>query len=235
MTFYVYLHIQADALVPFYIGKGERKRAFDFRYRSKFWKAVVNKHGVEVLILDEGLTEDEAHALERVYIRRLGRRDIGTGTLVNFTEGGEGTSGMVHTEETKRKIGQSNKGKVITPEHRARISVARKGKSLSSEHRAAISRNCNRNRDYANPVTRTKIKEALTGKSKSDAHRSRISEVAKNRAPMPSETRRKIAISNTGRLHTEETKAKIGAAHKGKIVSVETRAKLSAAALARKR
>jgi hypothetical protein len=40
----------------------------------------------------------------------FGRKDLGTGILHNRTDGGDGSSGWVPSEETKRKISEAHKG-----------------------------------------------------------------------------------------------------------------------------
>jgi hypothetical protein len=65
----------------------------------------------------------------------FGRKDLGTGILYNRTDGGDGASGNIHTEETKRKLSEIRKGKVPpnkgiphTNETKRKIGVANTGK-----------------------------------------------------------------------------------------------------------
>jgi hypothetical protein len=46
----------------------------------------------------EGLTQEEAFAIEIDFIRTFGRIKFGTGILANISEGGEGHLGLVHSE-----------------------------------------------------------------------------------------------------------------------------------------
>lgn len=128
--YYVYAYISHS--LPYYIGKGQKNRAY------------VNKHCVPVpkdkfriVFLETNLTEIGALALERRYIRWYGRRDNNTGILLNRTDGGEGVSkghipynkGKPWSEETKRKISESKRGTTISlrsPEHCKKISEHRK-------------------------------------------------------------------------------------------------------------
>jgi len=57
----------------------------------------------------------------------LGRKDLGTGILRNRTDGGEGASGAVQSEEKKRKCSVAKSGKTHTEEHRRKNSVAHSG------------------------------------------------------------------------------------------------------------
>lgn len=100
----VYRHIRLDKNEPFYIGIGDvEARAYNKVSRSKLWKNIA-KVGYEVEILFEGLTWEEACEKEKEFILLYGRRDLGTGTLVNLTDGGEGTFGYRHTEKVKEKL-----------------------------------------------------------------------------------------------------------------------------------
>ena len=59
----------------------------------------------------------------------LGRKDLGTGILRNRTDGGEGASGAVQSEEKKRKCSVAKSGKTHTEEHRRKNSVAHSGEN----------------------------------------------------------------------------------------------------------
>lgn len=72
--------------------------------------AAITKYGKENFFYQEiDNTNDEQKALhlEKYWISQL--KDSGY-TLYNVTDGGEGTSGRKHTEETKYKIGFSQQG-----------------------------------------------------------------------------------------------------------------------------
>jgi len=86
--FYVYLHKKKTTGEVFYVGKGKKKRAWDFVQRSQFWKHVYEKHGVEVVIYENNLQEWYAYELEKDLIALYGRLSDGKGCLVNLTDGG---------------------------------------------------------------------------------------------------------------------------------------------------
>lgn len=56
------------------------------------------------------LTEDEAYIIEVEEIARIGRKDLGKGPLVNWSDGGEGPSGMRHSQEARTKISMAVRG-----------------------------------------------------------------------------------------------------------------------------
>lgn len=112
---YVYRHIREDKNEPFYIGIGrtkDYKRAYQEGkdYRGKFWLMVANKTLWYVEILFDGLTRLEAAEKEIEFIKLYGRRDLGLGSLVNLTNGGDGIWNVVRSEETRQKIRESKIG-----------------------------------------------------------------------------------------------------------------------------
>jgi hypothetical protein len=110
----------ANKIKVFYVGKGSGDRAWKKEGRNEFWKKVVNKHGYDVEIHSNHLQEWYAFELERDLIAYYGRRQLGLGTLVNLSDGGEGTGGWVPSQEFidfRRKIMQRedapNKDKTV--------------------------------------------------------------------------------------------------------------------------
>ena len=102
---YLYRHIRSDKQEVFYIGIGSDEnyeRAYNKINRTNYWKNIANL-GYEVEIMLDNLTWEEACEKEKEFIRLYGRKDLNEGTLVNMTDGGEGTLGYNHTEETKEK------------------------------------------------------------------------------------------------------------------------------------
>jgi Ni/Co efflux regulator RcnB len=150
--FYVYLFLRGEDSIhgpkysPYYVGKGRGPRAF-----AKDGRTVpAPKDRNYIVFVQEGLTEEEAFSLEIYCIRMYGRIDIGTGILRNRTDGGEGTSGLVLSKETRKRMSKQRKGKypkghhpltgrIISMETRRKMSESRKGKSHAPEVRRKMS------------------------------------------------------------------------------------------------
>lgn len=134
----IYRHLKPCGEV-FYIGIGNSlKRAYNKSSRSNFWKKVVKKYGYEVQILTTGLTREEACEIEILLISYYGRIDLGLGTLVNLTDGGDkGTVGRVMSEEQKNNqrliTSRTFKGVPKSEEFKRKLSIARLGVKKSQE------------------------------------------------------------------------------------------------------
>jgi len=96
--FYVYAYIRKSNNTPYYIGKGNGTRAWG---KHHFKIPLSNS---QIVILESGLTEIGALALERRMIQWYGRKDNYTGILSNRTDGGEGSVGLIMSEEAKKKL-----------------------------------------------------------------------------------------------------------------------------------
>lgn len=143
--FYTYSHQKIDDGKIFYIGKGKGNRAFSENRRNKYWKSIVANHGFLAEILAVWKTEQEALDHEKLLI--LCFKDMGY-KLANLTDGGEGSSGLKQSEETKAKRSaalkvrqkpieemmnawKANTGRKPTQATRLKISLAKKGKPSS--------------------------------------------------------------------------------------------------------
>jgi hypothetical protein len=140
-NFYVYGHFTKNSNELFYIGKGKGERAHELiNGRSIWWNNIVNKHGVEIKILYNNLTESESLLLETQLIKQYGRRDLGTGCLVNMTDGGEGSSGRITSIESRNKMSLAKTGKTLSIEHKKKLSDAHKNVSDEAKRKMSDSK-----------------------------------------------------------------------------------------------
>ncbi len=206
-TYYVYAYIRPDG-TPYYIGKGHGNRAYE-----KHKHIPVPKDKSRIVKLHENMSEKEAFAKEIELIKHYGRKNNGTGILLNSTDGGEGTSGRIQTAETRQKISEALTGekhpmygKKLSDETLQKMSEAKTGKKHSAE-------------------TRRKLREANTGEKNPFFGKKHSAE-----------TLQKMSEAKTGKTASPETRKKMREAHTGKknamygkTVSPETRRKLSEA------
>lgn len=202
MDFYVYCLFRPSG-EPFYIGKGSRKRIADHFKKCRhdgshkaniIAAAKVIGTDIPVVKLATGLSEVEAFEIEKAFIRALGREPHGP--LTNKTDGGEGPSGRVFSEATRRQMSETKlgrpsprKGVVLSESTREKLRVSHlgqpspnKGRKMSDEQKA-------------------KIRAAHLGKSLSPDHRQKITNALKENPP------------NKGRVFSEEWKSNMSAAH----------------------
>lgn len=103
MVYYTYSYLREDK-TPYYVGKGKNNRA----YRKHKHITIPPKN--RIIFLKINLTEEEAFKHEKYMINILGRKDLGTGILLNRTDGGEGTSGFEPWNKGKADVysGENN-------------------------------------------------------------------------------------------------------------------------------
>ena len=161
--YFIYRHIRLDKNEVFYIGVGTMytdkrapnanpyRRAYLKAIRNPFWKNIVAKTKYDVDIIFESNSYEIIEEKEREFIKLYGRRELGTGTLCNMTDGGKGQKNVhlrQHSEETKKKMSESAKGRVFSEEHKEKLSKAKlknpsrfwKGKKFSEEHKENLSK-----------------------------------------------------------------------------------------------
>ena len=209
MRYYVYMYLDTDN-VPFYVGKGKNDR-YQIRphlystYPNRFLVYKIRKVGVaniKIHFLHKNLTEEEAFYWESYWIKYIGRRDKKEGTLCNLTNGGEGNSGRIQSNETRQKISNAAKGEK-NPMYGK--SGYWKDKKMSNEHKQKM---CNAKKGEKNPMyrkspskeTRQKASNAMKGE-KNPMYGKFHSDVAKQ----------KISKSAQGRKHSNKTKQEISA------------------------
>lgn len=133
MDFYIYIYRDPSRdNEPIYVGKGHGKRAWRHltrKARHPFVQRLqfMSRNGIipDIQIID-AIDEEHAFFLEECCISIFGRKDLGTGSLLNLTDGGEGTANP--SSVTRGKIGAANKGRKRTEEQIKVNSEYRKGK-----------------------------------------------------------------------------------------------------------
>lgn len=198
MTFYAYIHARPEETggSVFYVGKGRGNRYASFRNRNQKHSEIVTSVGAHNVLIGrlDCSSETIAFGLERGLIKCLRRNKV---ILANQTSGGQGASGFVKSEETRKKLSVAHKGRKGRPqteEIRKKISETLSGAKRDAEFSRKIGERT-KGRIVSND-TRAKISASNTGKvrSKSAIEASRV--------------------KNTGSCRTAETKAKMSEARR---------------------
>ena len=186
--FYVYQYLREDG-TPYYIGKGKNKRAY---VNNRTIKKPTDSNRIE--IIKDQLTEQDAFDLEVELVALYGRKNNGTGVLRNLTDGGEGASGRIDSDETIQKRVKKSTGKKRTTAQRLRMSEAQIGRpprQYTDEQKAEISK---------------KISAVHKGKPKSEEHKKKLSYFFTGRS---NGTRTEETKAKMRKPKSEETKAKM--------------------------
>ena len=188
-----------------YIGqttKSFEKRIRQHTVRSKNGSHLVihraiRKYGFECfdwIILQKCYSETHLNLAEKAYIQLY---KLQGKKLYNSTDGGEGSTGYRHSEESRIKISKSGIGRKFSEDTRRKISASNKGRKLSDEQKK-------------------KMSDAIKGEKHPWWGKK-----------LPEKTKDKISKSNTGKTRTEESKNKMREKATGVIRSEETKRKMS--------
>ena len=130
-----------------YVGQTKstlRKRLSGHRSEDKHnphknsWMGI-HKKNVRIVLIEENIpTLQEANAREIYWIAYY-RDLLGKRTLLNQTDGGDGTTGRRKTEIEKKNLSERNKGKILTDEHKQKISESEKG-CICNEYTKEVNR-----------------------------------------------------------------------------------------------
>lgn len=208
--FYVYAHRKADTGEVFYIGKGCNRRAWSRKDRSLYWHNTAKKHGLDVQIVQDGLTEQAAFDLEFQLIAM--HRAAGL-PIVNLTNGGEGVKGLKRapeTAETRAKKRASALGRRMSPDAIAKTAAFHTGRKRSPETIAKMSaalkgKNVGR---VKSPEERAKLAAAATGKRHTDETRAILSAKHMGKKCPARTPEHRAAISQAKKKFWEEWRAK---------------------------
>lgn len=129
---------------PIYVGKGHNKRAWVHLYSKQKHPFIqrlqyMKKNDINPVIgLYSDLDEELSLLLEQELISKFGRKDLGKGTLLNLTDGGE--LGANKSVETREKMSKNNLGKILSFKTRTKMSESKKGHHVSNETKLKISK-----------------------------------------------------------------------------------------------
>lgn len=110
---YVYILYRADGVTPFYVGKGRGNRWLQHemspkRGRSYKDNIIAKMKAAEIVVpkkkIAEGLSDEEAYALEAETIAKIGRIFEG-GPLTNRAAGGQGSTSPL--PETRKRLAEA--------------------------------------------------------------------------------------------------------------------------------
>lgn len=119
--YYVYERFRLDNMTCFYVGKGKGRR-YKQKRRNKHHDRIANKYGYITKIYKDNLSEEEAFNVEQERIRYyvfelgygidiIGYQNNSGMYLTNSTFGGEGSSGVPHTQQWKEQHSKTMSGK----------------------------------------------------------------------------------------------------------------------------
>lgn len=198
MSFYTYGHYTESGRL-FYIGKGKGARAYCKTSRNKYWHNVVKKHGLKVEIFSRWESEKEALSHEMFLIKCF-RDDLNV-VLCNMTDGGEGSSGHVMSEEAKSKISELSLARWQDPAFRAKMDQRPVG-SFTEKKRISSLENAKLARATLVGEKKLEVQKTLSVKSKEmwsdDGFRSSMSE--KHRTLWDEERRARQSKATSGRV-----------------------------------
>ena len=183
--YYTYAYLREDG-TPYYIGKGKGDRA----YRKVGKPCATPKDKSKIIRLKTNLTEEEAFKHEIYMISVFGRKDLGTGILLNKSDGGEGRSGYIPTEELKRNQSEKMKGEnnplygkrgKDSPRYGKKHTQETKDKIRKSLQGNVISQKCREVVSEKNKVNQLGEKNSFYGRKHTEESRRKMREAAKRR------------------------------------------------------
>ena len=197
--FYVYVIFRPWNLRPCYVGKGrgdrylQHERAGTKHYNRRLVNIFVKARrlGLEAPVAKtrEGLTDAEAIRTEIALIAAIGRG--GRNWLVNLTDGGDGTSGHVPSQETREKKRRALKGRKRPPHVGEAVRRAAQNRSEAYRENQRFKHLGKK----PSAETRAKMSRAQKGRRFSLEHIEHLKEAWVRREPCSEKTREKLRIS----------------------------------------
>lgn len=200
-----------------------------YKTQILFYRAI-QKYGwdnIEHEILFEGLTEQEAKTKEIELIAQWKTNQCDFG--YNLTNGGDGTSGCIPSEETRLKMSNKLRERIVTDETKQKLRQINLGKNMSAESIEKM-RESAKNRIVSEEMKQM-LRTLRVGCKNTKEQNTKIG-IANSKRIISTETKQKISHANkgnkycVGRVLSEETKSKISNANKGKTHSEEAKSKM---------
>lgn len=224
---FVYVDFRPDG-TPFYVGIGGKSRVIGLARKNQMHTSICKKDGTFTRRVVESAPPDKCKELEQLLICEIGRRDLNRGSLVNFTDGGDGVWGRVVSQRER----DNNPAK-------------------RPKNREASSFRMTQNNPMRNPEIANKVSEALTGKKlplevskkigdsnrgqkRSVAFKERMSKITKgvdkpwargnNNVMNRAEVRLKVSLAQKGKTLSEGHCEKLSVSHTGHrwLVNIKT-------------
>jgi len=190
--FCVYQHIRPDTNEVFYVGIGNILRPNKKVSRNKYWYNIVKSNpNYKIEILFENQTWDFCCQKEIELIKLYGRKDLCQGSLVNMTNGGDGSSGLIASEESKIKRSQTYHNKTNEEKEILRL---KNSQSLLGK---------NKGKKYPSPSKETLLKRSESLK-KVVRTKEWCENISKSLRKNPKKPSRKELLESTGKKQTED-------------------------------
>lgn len=214
---YVYIIFRPEDGSPCYVGKGSVgdrvndhiSKAMAGRHRNKNLSSIIRNANGDVpnLIVRDCLTEQEAFETEISLISAIGRKKSG-GPLTNLTDGGEGVSGLRHSQETIEKCRIAHLGLVQSESTIRNRTSKLRGRTRSAETREKISRS---------NISSAALHDCSGENNHFYGRKHSAQSIEKMRVSLSKALSRNNGVGfHTGHKHSEETKLKMSLARVGK-------------------
>jgi hypothetical protein len=168
-NYYVYTH-STEKHGIFYVGKGTEKRIkIVERAHNLHHTRIVNKYGKENITVKSMLCRSEQHDLD-LEVKMITALRNGGVKLTNMTDGGEGFSGMVHSDKSKAKMSAVQKGRIVSDKTKLKMSESAKNRSDETRAKMSVSQIGKTHSEE----TRVRMSEAQKGRVFSDEHKANL-------------------------------------------------------------